>query len=1065
MEPNKYRRRLNEYLQHKGVDTSRNPTQCPNHSAHSHGDAKPSFTQYEKSGAEYCECKACGIGGGIYDMIGYFEGITDFKEQYAFAEKFFGDASYLPPRTVSRKKSDFKCNPQKMEVLENYLRSYVKAESWIKKFLSDRANYSTGGGTGASPNGTVSDYPEKTIPFFLENLFYWPGLDIARHDLDKDVFFGCGIPQIGQSGGQSVWTHPGIVLKLAHGYKLHYYEKKYCDKCKESQNYRDAKNRGETTPEKLLECKRYQAGGHCHKCQKINTTAGRVFPMPLQIDNTYPVILVEGELDALSCVAAGIKNVFATGGTSGLTGPKVEEHLLNTPEIILMFDGDEIGRKASGIVPLEAGESIKVIPNIIRKAGYTGKIRLVELPQEKGLNDPDALVIAGKWGVIEKTIKDAKEYIPVDKPKKLRTFSYTSFSDLSEKRLKCLLRKIEKSKLDTEDVQPFITACKKAFNHDETAMILKEWGATQKELNHKGDTTPAFLLEIAAKYLSRYLQRQIEKELTPWDELIRNIVIQKIKIPLDFDEIEINENAKNFVMYGGVRSAALMLADIFDGRIIYNAAKNDKRFYFFNGHVWQHEPDTMGVIYNTLLAVLRHFMKVSRDSNADEKTKKKEKSNLMDVLRTIEKRTLRAEIQQEFAGLKEEGVYHNSDEPTDTLRFDGEATKETLPLADGVLDFSGKELVFRQAKPEEFRSQCLDYKMEDVKKGGPCEKIWKFMRGNFKNADTLETLMYYLSIIPSRAFFKYGGFWIGGKNTGKSTTIRIIEAVYKHLTCSLDPDVIAPKGKQFSTGNGPTPYIARLPGKGAAFVNEPDDGAWLNAGLWKKLTGGDTITARGLNEAPKDFKNTAQIVFNTNHLPKFDRHDEAIIVRAVVIPFLVQHKPNEEGTMQPEEFVDYLKPEFPAFIRLLAEYYIRLKNELKGIIPISAESEAHKMGYIAEVESNLDRYVNACIAFDLQSKVPTKDAYEHYMSYYEFDESSVKRKEALSHTAFTQRILKNHKDKLTEQNVRMLRDGVSKTVRCFIGMRLKSDDEIVAQQPAKGGTGQNDQPDDEGEPF
>jgi len=771
-------------------------------------------------------------------------------------------------------------------------------------------------------------------------------------------------------------------------------------------------------------------------------------------------------MDALSCVASSIKNVFATGGTSGLTGPKVEEDLLDVPEIILMFDGDTIGRKASGIEPLTAGDSIKVIPRTIRRAGYTGKIRLAELPQEKEGNDPDALVIARKLDVILNAIENAKEYVPTEKPKKPRMISLASFQDLSEKRLKCLLRKIEKSKLDTEDVQPFITACKKAFDYDETGMLLKEWGATQKELNHKGETTPAFLLEIASKYLSRYLQRQIEKELTPIDELIRNIVIQKIKIPLDFDKLRINKNAKNFVMYGGVRSAALMLADIFDGRIIYNAAKNDKKFYFFNGHVWQHEPDIMGVIYNTLLAVLRHFLKLSRDSDNDEEVKKKEKSRLMDVLRTIEKRTLRVEIQQEFAGLKEEGVYHNSDDPRGALQFDGDATKETLTLADGVLDFSGKEVVFRKAKPEEFRSRGLDYKIDDVKKGGPCERIWKFMRGNFKNEDTLQTLMYYLSLIPSRVSHKYGAFWIGGKNTGKSTTMQLIETIYQHLICSMPPDVIVPKGRTFAAGNGPTPYQARLPGKCAVFISEPEDGAYLNAGLWKSLTGNDLISARGLNEAAKDFRNTAQVVINTNHLPKFDRHDSAIIVRAVVIPFLVSHDPKEEGTMRPDEFMDHLRPEFPAFIRLLAEYYIKFKHEHKRVLPISTESENHKMGYIAEVETDLDRYVNACVTFDSQSKVVIKDMYEHYMKYYEFDESSVKRKEALSHHQFTRRMIKNYKDKISERNVRMMRDSESVVLRCFIGIKLKEPDEDGEKVPAKGGAGDHiGRHDDEGEPF
>jgi len=1063
MDYNKHRRKLNEYLQHKGVDTSRSPTQCPNPSAHSHGDSKPSFTLYERGGVEYCECKACGIGGGIYDMIGYFEGLTDFADQYAFAERFFGNASYNPPPSRNKKRSDFQYNQRQMDVLEAYLRRNPASERWVRKFLADRANYSTGGGTNASPAGAILDYPEDTIPFFLEHLFYWPGLDIVRYDLSRDTLYGCGIPQVGQSGGQSIWTHSGIVLKLGQGYKLHYYEKKYCNKCGESQSYREAAARGEATPEKLIECKKYEAGGFCHKCPKVNTTAGRVFPMPLQIDTSLPVILVEGEMDALSCVAAGLKNVFATGGTSGLTGPKVEEHLLNVPEIILMFDGDEKGRKASGIEPLTEMDSVKVIPQTIRKAGYVGKIRLAELPQDRGCNDPDALVIAGKSDVMLKAIENAKEYVPSEKPKKTKTPSLKSFSNLSMERLKCVLRKIEKSKLDAEEVQPFITACKKAFANDETAMLLKEWGATQKELNHKGETSPVFLLVIANKYLSRYLQRELEKQLTPIEELLCNIVIGKTKVTLDFEELKSNPNAQNFVMHGGVRSAALMLANILDGRIIYNAAKNDKKFYFFDGHIWRHVPDIAGVIYNTLLAVVSHFAKINRDSSADDETKKKERSRLMDMLRNIEKRTLRIEIQQEFAGLEDEGVYHNSDNPAGKLHFDGEVTRETLTLADGVLDFSGKELVFRKAKPEEFRSRILDYKIADVEKGGPCEEIWKFMRGNFKNDGTLQTLMYYLSIIPSRTYFKYGGFWIGKKNSGKSTTARIIRAVYQHLICSLDKNLIVPKGKVFANADAPSPQLARLPGCGAAFVNEPEDGAWLNVGRWKELTGGDTMVARGLNEAPKEFINTAQIIINTNHMPKYDSIDDAVTIRGVVIPFLVSHDSDEEGTMSPEAFVEHLRPEFPAFIRLLAEYYIRLKNEHKGKIPISEESKTYKQGYVVEIESALTKYVNTCITFEPGAKTVIKDVYEHYMEYNEFDDSSIKRNEALSHYAFSRRMLKNYKDEISDINVRMQRDGRSKAVRCFLGLKIKSPDEIVERHQAKGMAGE--QPDDEGDPF
>jgi putative DNA primase/helicase len=238
------------------------------------------------------------------------------------------------------------------------------------------------------------------------------------------------------------------------------------------------------------------------------------------------------------------------------------------------------------------------------------------------------------------------------------------------------------------------------------------------------------------------------------------------------------------------------------------------------------------------------------------------------------------------------------------------------------------------------------------------------MRGNFKDENTLETFMYCLSLIASRKQYKYGTFLIGGKNTGKSTTIKMIEGIYKHLIGTMEVEVLVPKGKTFSTGNGPTPYLAQLEGLGATIISETEDGATLNAGLWKKLTGGDRIPARGLNEAPKNFVNTAQVIISTNALPRFDKHDQAIITRMIVIPFLVSHDRDAKETKRPENIMSALEPEFPGIIRVLADYYMKLKKEYGGVIPVSKESNSYKVEIIAELESDLDKFVNVNISFE-----------------------------------------------------------------------------------------------------
>jgi phage/plasmid-associated DNA primase len=315
------------------------------------------------------------------------------------------------------------------------------------------------------------------------------------------------------------------------------------------------------------------------------------------------------------------------------------------------------------------------------------------------------------------------------------------------------------------------------------------------------------------------------------------------------------------------------------------------------------------------------------------------------------------------------------------------------------------------------------------------------MQGNFKDEKTLETFMYCLSLIASRKQYKYGPFLIGDKNTGKSTTIEMIEGVYKHLIGTMEAEVLVPKGKTFSVGNGPTPYLAQLEGLGASIISETEEGATLNAGLWKKLTGGDRIPARGLNEAPKNFVNTAQIIIATNALPRFDKNDQAIITRMIVIPFLVSHDREADGTKERKNIINSLAPEYPAIVRVLADYYMKLKNEHGGNIPVSKESSSYKVEAIAELEGDLDEFVNVNISFEKNHMEIIKNIYDKYMAYFEFDENSVKRGEALSRNRFTKYFLKNYKDYATK-NVQRVQGGDPS--RVFVGVRLKTLDEIAA---------------------
>ena len=962
MNYDKYKNRLIEYLRQKGVKADKGLINCfsPNHE-----DKNPSCELFEDRFV--CYSGNCGIHGDIYDAVEIIEGITDKAEQYKAVEKAFGDG-YIPQPNPPVEKEKFTPDKDACAKLEKYLAQHRESERMIRHFLTQRANVS---------GGIQASYPPGIKDNLVKYFFYWPGIDIARADLSSDVLKRAGVPLTNPKTGLSSWEHSGVIIKLGTGYKLHYYQNGLCEK------------RG--------------------------TKSCATFPMPDTIDTAKPVILVEGEMDALACAAAGIKNVFSAGGTNGLTGPKVKQHLLNVPEIILFFDNDTSGKKASGLLAPDKNDKRKTnIPETIIKAGFKGKIKIASFSDDFRYKDQDAAIIAGEIEAVKKAIVEAKEYTPPERKRNTNGTLWEAYDTVSIKRIQSLLKKIKYEDLDDKDIQPFISACLKACGHSQAKTELAKWGASTEQIEKEIDCSPYFLIEACEKYgASKYLRKEIEKALVPESEILQKIKEQKTIVQIDYRAMEENANALQFLTTKGVRSAAQLVADVLKGKLIY--VESEKKHYFFDEHVWTREPDVAGISYTILSNILRHFL--SRHIGS--------KGEVYELLQKIEGRRFRVELVQDLSGLKPE-VFRES------VLFDGPTVKESLTLLDGVMDFSGNKIVFRKSEPEEYRRELLPYKTESVEKALQPEKFQSFMKSNFKNEDTLKTLIYYLSLIPSRnTQYKYGGIFIGKTHTGKTTTIELLKDIYTNMLERLPSDVIVSQNRRRLSGNEATPYIARLEGKGAAIAQETERNGYLNNALWKELTGGDTLTARGLYKEPHDFLPTAQIIMCTNHSPRFDAHDEATIDRMVVIPFSVQHKKGEKGTKSLSTILKSIKEEYPAIIKYFAETYIDLKYNHEGAIPLSEECKNYKQNYVKEQETDLDKFVTDNLEFDMSGNVFEKvqTVYDRYLSYYNF---SADDKEALTRNKFV-RYLKHdyleihYKQKKINGNPEL----------CFFNVRLK----------------------------
>ncbi len=151
------------------------------------------------------------------------------------------------------------------------------------------------------------------------------------------------------------------------------------------------------------------------------------------------------------------------------------------------------------------------------------------------------------------------------------------------------------------------------------------------------------------------------------------------------------------------------------------------------------------------------------------------------------------------------------------------------------------------------------------------------------------------------AFFLYGA----GRN-GKSTFLDIITEMLGDHAVNIQPETIMLR----QTSGGPTSDIARLKGARLVTTSEPSEGARLNEGLLKQLTGGDKVTAALKYENEFEYTPEFKLWMCTNHKPFIRGTDAGIWSRIRLVPFNVQI---------PEEKMD-------------RQLKFKLRKELPGIL-------------------------------------------------------------------------------------------------------------------------------------
>jgi putative DNA primase/helicase len=134
----------------------------------------------------------------------------------------------------------------------------------------------------------------------------------------------------------------------------------------------------------------------------------------------------------------------------------------------------------------------------------------------------------------------------------------------------------------------------------------------------------------------------------------------------------------------------------------------------------------------------------------------------------------------------------------------------------------------------------------------------------------------------------------GAGGTAKSSITQALEAVMGMYAKAMRAEALTTPGN-----SGHNEDIAVLAGARMAITGEADKADKMRDGLFKKLSGGDTVTASRKNKPSFDFKPQFKLWIVTNHVPKLSPDDSGIWRRVYKLPFEnVIAKPDRTIRMQ-----------------------------------------------------------------------------------------------------------------------------------------------------------------------
>lgn len=206
---------------------------------------------------------------------------------------------------------------------------------------------------------------------------------------------------------------------------------------------------------------------------------------------------------------------------------------------------------------------------------------------------------------------------------------------------------------------------------------------------------------------------------------------------------------------------------------------------------------------------------------------------------------------------------------------------ELLGFDNGIYDLMRGE--FRKGQPEDRVSISCGYDYDASMNEAVHDQVLGVITSCFASADMAQYFIDILSLcLYGHKRFEELWVWTGKGSNGKSSMADLLKSTFGQYFATIDSTFFT---RPSAKSNEPTPELANKSAVRFLLSSEPESSEKLQIAKLKIFTGGDTITARNLYEAPFSYKPQFGIFIQTNEIPELSKLDGGIQRRLRVVNF------------------------------------------------------------------------------------------------------------------------------------------------------------------------------------